>query len=217
MSPERIEVQHSQGIPGNVGDKRRLYEKIVSSHARDIYRFAFRLCGSADRAEDLVQEAMYHAWRSIDSLRDADRARFWLLGILRNRYKHALRKQGRRIQTVSDDVSLDQVSDHVGEKAIEQLENQELLQHALNTLDDRYKEPFLLVHMQGLACRDAAELLQLPLGTVLSRIHRAKQHLRRQIQQTDSREKSSRDGDGVDDRKGNHLQHIPQNPGMTNE
>ena len=61
-----------------------------------MYRFAYRLAGQADVAEDLVQETYYHAWRSIGSLRDENRARAWLFQILRYRYSHYVRSDTRR-------------------------------------------------------------------------------------------------------------------------
>lgn len=66
-----------------------------------------------------------------------------------------------------------------------QLSNQEILQQALDGLDDRFKEPFLLVFLEDFTCQAAADLLDLPLGTVLSRIHRARQQLRAAIRQLD--------------------------------
>ena len=63
----------------------------------------------------------------------------------------------------------------------EDLESQVALQGALDALENRYKEPFLLVFLAGFSCREVAEQLSLPLGTVLSRIHRARQFLRERL------------------------------------
>jgi RNA polymerase sigma-70 factor (ECF subfamily) len=65
------------------------------------------------------------------------------------------------------------------------LANQELIQEALDALDDRYKEPFLMVFAAGLTCQQVADQLQMPLGTVLSRIHRARLFLRRFLREID--------------------------------
>lgn len=166
-------------------DNRELYEDLVRSHARDVYRFAFRLTGSSHKAEDLVQETLYHAWRAMDSLRDHGRARAWLLQILRHRYHHWLRTKSRRVPTINDSDQLLDLPEHAHANALTRLSNQELLQRALNELKIQYKEPFLLVFMQGMTCREAAESLDLPVGTVLSRIHRARIRLRGLVHQFD--------------------------------
>jgi RNA polymerase sigma-70 factor (ECF subfamily) len=158
--------------------KRALYESWVREYAGNLYRCALRLCGQADVAEELVQEVFYEAWRAIDSLRDPAKARVWLLGILRHRYMHWVRDQkrhprsGPRIQSRAEAVSS-------GEDTPQDvLARRESLQRALDALDDRYKVPFLLVFLEGLTCQETASFLEMPLGTVLSRIHRARQFLR---------------------------------------
>jgi DNA-directed RNA polymerase specialized sigma24 family protein len=61
-----------------------------------------------------------------------------------------------------------------------------MLQKALDTLESRYKEPFLMVFLEGLSCREAAEELDIPLGTILSRIHRARSFLRGAIKRQEA-------------------------------
>jgi RNA polymerase sigma-70 factor (ECF subfamily) len=60
----------------------------VREYSNDLYRFAFRLCGNADTADDLVQETFYHAWKCIDKLRHKAKARAWPFQIRRYRYAH---------------------------------------------------------------------------------------------------------------------------------
>lgn len=158
--------------------RRELYDSLVRSHVGDLFRFAFRLCGQEETAEDLVQETFLEAWRSIHSLRREESARPWLFQILRHRYMHWLRDNNRRVRP---DVSLEQL----GERALPGVADEartltwrDLLQKALDTLDDRFKVPFLMVFLEGLTCKQTAMRLNLPLGTVLSRIHRARSILR---------------------------------------
>jgi RNA polymerase sigma-70 factor (ECF subfamily) len=82
-------------------ERKNLYSELVSKHATDLYRFAYRLCGRNDVAEDLVQEAFTEAWRSFDSLREISKARAWLFQILRHRYAHWMRDNSRRVQPVA--------------------------------------------------------------------------------------------------------------------
>ncbi len=163
-------------IGGQLDEGRRgLYEELVREHAAGLYRFAYRLCGQREVAEDLCQEAFYEAWRSIGRLREPTRARAWLYQILRHRYSRWVRTRGRRPRTTAQplDVLPGAEVDVLGA-----LSRREVLQRGLDQLSDRYKEAFLMVFLQGLSCQEAADQLGVPRGTVLSRIHRARQFLR---------------------------------------
>lgn len=81
---------------------RRLYEELVHSHGGAVYRFAYRLCGDPDLADDLVQETFCEAWRSIESLRDHGRGKAWLFQIIRYRNAHRIRDRSRRVQAKAD-------------------------------------------------------------------------------------------------------------------
>lgn len=162
---------------------RALYESWMRDFSADIYRCAFRMCGDADCAEELTQEVFFEAWRSIGSLRDAAKARSWLLSILRHRYMHWLRDRKREARGGQRVDPERLISD--GEPADEMLARQDALQAALDSLEDHYKVPFLLVFLEGMTCQDAAEFLDVPLGTVLSRIYRARRLLRQNLQDAD--------------------------------
>ena len=159
---------------------KRLSEAFGRQAKGDMYRFAFRLCGDTDTADDLVQETFYHAWRSMGKLRHKEKARAWLFQILRYRYAHWVRERSRRPAIVGSAMPLE---DHAQTAAtpFEVLAEREPLQMALDTLEDRFKLPLLMVFMEGSTCQEAAEYLDIPLGTVLSRIHRARRHLRRAL------------------------------------
>ncbi len=162
------------------------YEQWVREHSGDLYRFAFRLCGDADTADDLVQETFYHAWRGMGKLRQKEKARAWLFQILRYRYAHWARERSRRPVIAG---SAEPLEEHAQTAAtpFEVLANRESLQMALDALEDRFKLPLLMVFLEGLTCQAAAEYLDIPLGTVLSRIHRARRRLRRALgEQADS-------------------------------
>jgi len=159
-------------------DARTIFESLVRAHAADLYRFAFRLLGEAQGAEDLVQEAYHHAWRSVESLRDPAAGRAWLLTILRRRWSRRLRDESRRRGPRLEERDVDQSASPLPGPDIDLLARREWVQDALNRLDPRLKETFLLVFLEGLSCREAAERLGSPLGTVLSRVHRARVALR---------------------------------------
>lgn len=167
---------------------RGLYETWVADHMNDLHRMAYRLSGTSATAEDLVQETFYHAWRSINSLKDTAKARPWLFRILRFRYAHWVRDQTRRPRTTSlAQCPIEPIEANIGRHTVDVMADRELLQRALDELDDPFKLPFLMVFLQGMTCRETAQELDIPLGTVLSRIHRAKQFLKNQLHTIDER------------------------------
>jgi len=168
-------------IHGRHNARRSLYEQWVRQHGSELFGFAYRMCGDREVAEDLVQEAFYEAWKDMRTLKRPDRARAWLYQILRHRYSRWRRaeQRGRPIQL--DSRTLDQVN---RQPSSTPTMDSDVLQEGLDRLSDRLKVPLLLVFMQGLTCEQTATHLQVPLGTVLSRIHRAKRRLRDHLRES---------------------------------
>jgi RNA polymerase sigma-70 factor (ECF subfamily) len=159
--------------PGN----QAVVERLVDGCYAALYRYAYRLAGSAAEAEDLTQETFCRAQDCLDQLRDLDRARPWLFRILRNAYLHRLRSQ-RREATISLDVVGDlpeRLPDPLPDVDPEQLQN------ALNQLPELYRTPVILYYFEDFSYRDIAEQMELPIGTVMSRLARARAHLRESL------------------------------------
>ena len=152
----------------------RTLERLVDEYYAALYRYAFRLSGSAADAEDLTQETFCKAQQHLAQLRDPGRARPWLFTILRNAYLHR-----RRADKQHAWVSLDGAGD-VAEPPPEPLPevDPEQLQQALNELPEAYRTPVILYYFEDFSYRDIAEQMDLPLGTVMSRLARAKAYLR---------------------------------------
>ena len=172
-------------------ERKKLYELLVRTHAAELYRFAYRLCGERETAQDLVQETYGEAWRSLDSLRERDKARSWLFSILRYRYAHLQRGSGGRERKMEPLELAEKIAGGPGDEVLERLSGRDYLQKALDNLDNRFKEPFLMVFLEGLSCAETARQLDIPLGTVLSRIHRARSLLRRSLDRLDNKENES--------------------------
>src|SRR5438874_8092097 len=165
-----VEGGCAMGTPG----RQRTVEQLVQEHYAALYRYAYRLAGSATDAEDLAQETFLKAQSHLNQLRDPGRAKPWLFSILRNAYLHRARsdRQERR-------VPLDEVGD-LAEPLPEVLPavDPERLQEALNELPEVFRTPIILYYFEDFSYRDIADQMDLPIGTVMSRLARAKAHLR---------------------------------------
>jgi RNA polymerase sigma-70 factor (ECF subfamily) len=161
------------GLPGS----QRIVEGLVDAHYAALYRYAYRLSGSAADAEDLTQETFCKAQRNLAQLRDSQRAKPWLFSILRNAYLH--RARAARHQRC---IPLDLAGD-VAEPLPEPLPpvDPERLQQALDELPEVFRTPIILYYFEDFSYRDIAEQMDLPLGTVMSRLARAKAHLRSRL------------------------------------
>lgn len=155
------------GDPGSVTE-------LVGLFYESLYRYAFRLSGSAADADDLTQEAFCKAQAQFKQLRDRSRAKPWLFSILRNLYLHRLRAM--RQHTI---VPLDSVAEPPEDLPddLPQIDSAEL-QAALDELPEVFRTAIILYYFEDFSYRDIAEQMDLPIGTVMSRLNRAKSVLR---------------------------------------
>lgn len=169
---------------------------LIDEHYATLYRYAYRLTGKTADAEDLTQEAYGKALSRWQQLRDHSKAKNWLFRILRNAYLRRLRDDRR--QKV---VSIDSIGDIQEEdREIPSVIEPGQLQDALNELEESFRTPLILFYFEEFSYRDIAEQMDLPIGTVMSRLARAKAHLKTRLlrpmdnQVTDSPRRGS---DGV--------------------
>lgn len=149
--------------------------RLVIEHHVDVYRYAYRLAGSVADAEDLTQQTFLLAQAHRAQLRDPALARRWLFSILRHEFFRGQRKQRPTPAGMLADVcDAAAPADSLADGPIDQ----EALQRALNELPDEFKTVLLLFYFEDRSYREIAEELALPLGTVMSRLSRAKRHLR---------------------------------------
>jgi RNA polymerase sigma-70 factor (ECF subfamily) len=148
--------------------------RLVVDHHADVYRYAYRLAGSVADAEDLTQQTFLAAQVKLAQLRSSETARAWLFTILRNCY---LKSRRRRAPQTAASVELN-VNEIPAEVAVETGVDRERLQAALDALADEFKLVLLMFYFEECSYRDIAERLGIPLGTVMSRLSRAKGQLR---------------------------------------
>jgi RNA polymerase sigma-70 factor (ECF subfamily) len=151
--------------------------KLVDEHYLALFRYAYRLTGSAADAEDLTQDSFCQAQQKFHQLRDRTKARSWLFSILRNTYLHKLRA-GKHEPVIS----LEWVGDvaELPEDPLPEVDPEQL-QKALNELPEVYRTPIILYYFEDFSYRDIADQMELPIGTVMSRLARAKAHLRTRL------------------------------------
>lgn len=156
--------------------RREEFDQAALVHVPELLRVAARLCGSADAGEDLVQETFLQAWRSFHRFESGTNCRAWLYKILLFIYANQKRKHARQPFLVELDAA--------GESAI-RIDPQTpdtLTMDAVRTAFDGLPEPLrtliLLVDVEGLKYREAADALNVPIGTVMSRLSRGRQLLR---------------------------------------
>jgi RNA polymerase sigma-70 factor (ECF subfamily) len=150
---------------------------LIDAHYEGLYRYAYRLSGSPADAEDLTQEAFGKALAHLPQLREPERAKAWLFRILRNLYLHRVRDQKRHRVVPLDAVG--DLAQRDGDPAPEI--DPAALQQALNELDEAFRTPIILFYFEEFSYRDIAEQMDLPIGTVMSRLARAKAYLRSRL------------------------------------
>ena len=158
------------------------YEEAMA-HLPALTRYARFTLRNADGADDLVQETFLEAWKSFHRYEPGTNCKAWLFRI----FKNLLSKKRRKDFRHAPPISLDAVEnpdalmpdDHATEKAEDALRSEEVLV-ALDKLPDEYKDVLLLL-MEGLSYKEIAEALAIPAGTVMSRIHRARETLRKSL------------------------------------
>lgn len=153
--------------------RRQRFEWCIEREADALFRVAFRLMGCREAAADVVQETYLQAWNGLAQLRECDKMRGWLFAILRNQSLKRRRKWRREFALDSDNAPA-----MIETSADEATDRRDLVQFALNQLPDEQRWPLLLVTMEGWSVADAAEFLEIPNGTVLSRLHRGREKLR---------------------------------------
>ena len=151
------------------------FNEMVDAHGAALYRIAYRLVGNQHDAEDLVQEAFRSAWNSRALYQANLGERAWLVTILRRRVVDGWRKQ--RARTISFDETVLDVGVKGDDPADREFEDH--VQAALAELPEQLRETLLLVVVGELTHQEVADMLSIPLGTVLSRVSRARTRLRK--------------------------------------
>ena len=154
------------------------FQQLVDANYEALFRFAMSLSRDSDRARDLVQETFCRWAEKGDQLRDRSKAKTWLFTTLHREFLSQRRKASR-----FSDESVDSMAERLSEEGEEperQMDGQRALE-LLGALDENYRAPLVLFYLQQHSYKQIAEILEIPIGTVMSRISRGKDLLRRQM------------------------------------
>ncbi|AGT30592.1 RNA polymerase sigma factor SigW [Geobacillus genomosp. 3] len=165
------------------------YADLVDLYKDKIYRLCYRMLGNRHEAEDAAQEAFIRAYIHIDKYNPDMKFSTWLYRIATNLTIDKLRKR-------KPDVYLDEELNGTDgltmqaqlpsremspEEAVESLELQETVQRAIEQLPEKYRSVLVLKYIEDLSLQEISEILELPVGTVKTRLHRGREALRRQL------------------------------------
>jgi len=157
-------------------DRQKKYENLVHAYSSWLHRYAYSLAGDSATAEDLVQETYLRAWRFMDSLKEEKAAKSWLTTILRR--ENARRFERKRLEY--SDVDLDSLP--ATQSDFDTRPEVLALRIALKRLPVTYREPLILQVLEGYTLEDIAQIMSLPRNTVATRLHRARQRLKQQLE-----------------------------------
>jgi RNA polymerase sigma-70 factor, ECF subfamily len=172
---ENVESSGSSGQPGEAAAD---LAALVMAHHAALYRYAYRLCGCSAEAEDLTQQAFLIAQRKLHQVREKDRASAWLFAVLRSCFLKSLRRQ-RPASAAAMNVEVEQFAGPTPE--VDEIDR-ERLAGALAELPVEFRVVVLMFYFEELSYQQIAQQLEIPIGTVMSRLSRAKGHLRKRLQ-----------------------------------
>jgi RNA polymerase sigma-70 factor (ECF subfamily) len=180
---ERRESQYSRD------EKERIFEEEFFPHIHSIFNFAYRITFNEDDAKDLVQETYLKAFRFINSFSMGTNAKAWLFRILKNSFINEFRKQSKEppkvdYQEVETYYNTDKVEGNIYHdlrvEAVQDMIGDEV-SNALNMLDVDFRTVIILCDLEGFTYEEMAIILDIPIGTVRSRLHRARNLLKEKL------------------------------------
>ena len=179
----------------------RAYAAVIDALHGPVYRFLMRLCRDSGLAEDMTQETFLAVWQGIGSYQGRSKFKTWVFGIAY--HQHLRQRDKRAVETVelvesdmSDASDLSDLSTVVAEA-----EEHALIRRAVYGLPNPYREVVCLIHLDGLTYREVAEVLDIPIGTVKSRMNGAFKLLREKLGECEVEGDDVRQPEGVPGRR----------------
>lgn len=180
MATRDVEIPIDRGrrsdLSGAVADVMPSFEQIVDAHYAPLYRFALSMCRQQATALDLVQHTFLQWARKGDTLRDKAKVKTWLFTTLYREWLGIARKEQRHEAVEFDPERHGEAVEEAGDPPVV---DSVTLQKALEELDSVYRAPVVLFYLKELSYKEIADILEVPIGTVMSRLSRGKDALRK--------------------------------------
>ena len=160
---------------------RNAYSELVRTHSQGVLNVVYRMCGNRDLAEDAAQEAFIQAWLRLSSYRQKASFRGWLYRIAVNAAIDMLRKEKRILPNAIEDINLSDSSPSP-EAMLAKGERSELVRDAVIKLPNASRAVLVLREYEGLSYQEIAEALDIPMGTVMSRLSYARKLLKEKLE-----------------------------------
>jgi RNA polymerase sigma-70 factor (ECF subfamily) len=179
-------------VPGHMADQ-ATFEQDALEYARQLYSAALRMTRNPADAEDLVQETFLKAYRAYDSFEEGTNLKAWLYRILTNTFINKYRTDSRRPrQTELGDVEdlymyrrissgdTAETARSTEERVLDGLVESDI-KEAVEDLPENFRLPVLLADLEGFSYKEIAEILDIPIGTVMSRLHRGRKAMQKRL------------------------------------
>lgn len=173
------------------------FDAIVNRYKDQLLNFAYRFLNNPEEAEDVVQETFLRIFRNKHAYREIAKFSTWVYTIAGNLAKTELRKRKRRKYLYLSDMGYDDKEYEIvdpnanTEKEVESLFQEKIIQKAIDELPPRFRQVILLVEIQELPYEEVSKIMRVPLGTVKSRVNRARLKLQAKLSDIMEREKKN--------------------------
>ncbi|HNS73189.1 MAG TPA: sigma-70 family RNA polymerase sigma factor [bacterium] len=165
------------------------FDLIVHRYKDALFNFTYRYLGNSQEAEDVVQETFLRIFRNRFAYRQIAKFSTWIYTIAGNLAKTELRKRKRRRQVYTSDMGFDDKEFEIvdtkadTEREVDSMLTEKLIQAAIDKLPERFRKVILLVDVQELSYEEVSKIMRVPLGTVKSRVNRARLKLQGMLQE----------------------------------
>jgi len=177
-----LEVSETEVIRSAQSGDRNAFSELVRIHARGVFNVVYRMCGDALIAEDAAQETFIRAWQNLSAYRPQTPLRNWLYRIAFNAGMDMLRKEKRILPNAIEDLNLTDGQPGL-EFQVSQQERTQLVQKAILSLPDASRAVLILREYEELSYQDISSTLDIPVGTVMSRLNYARKLLKEKLEQ----------------------------------
>lgn len=177
-------------------DPHQQFELLLRPHLKQMYRLGYRLTGNREDAEDLVQDVLLKLFPKLEEMKAIEKLSPWLSRVLYRQFVDKYRQQQRQaLNLVDDDIEEEQLAERESRSGPEDVANSELtlgmLSQAIDRLNEDQRQLILLHDVEGYSLPELREILDVPLGTLKSRLNRARGQLRESIKKWNLYEQST--------------------------